>query len=91
MFGEKELWPAGVGFDLLAEISYENPEVVLLVYAMRSLDLLQQNAGRQNLAGVLDEGREQVVVQLGQTDLRSVDPDTSGDPVDREGAVFVPS
>src|SRR5947208_17078432 len=58
--GEKVAWCGRIGFDLLSQLTDENPQVFGLPGVISTPDRAQQRAMSQNFSGIADEVNHQV-------------------------------
>src|SRR3954451_18105458 len=82
--GEDVARPGRVGLDLLAQAPDVDPHVLRV--GLAAPDLLEEELVGQHLAGVGDEGAQDVVLLGRELDLGVVHPDGAADEVDREVA-----
>src|SRR2546426_11917381 len=73
----EEAGAGGIALQLVAELAHVDAHVVGLAHGPRTPDLAQELPMSDDLARVLDQGREQLVLRPGQVDLPAADRDVS--------------
>src|SRR5579885_2128409 len=74
----------GIGFELVAKLVHVNPEIIPLLDVGRAPDLVQKLALGDDLAGVLREEAEQLVLRRREMDFTALHEHETFDEVDLE-------
>src|ERR687895_1686864 len=72
---EQKVRPGGVGFELAAQLTHVNPQVMTAIRMSTAPDGMQQLPVGERLAGVLDQHREESILDGGEVDLTVGHPD----------------
>src|SRR5207244_1758879 len=81
-FGEQITRPRGIPLQLVAKLAHVDAQVMALVSEARAPDLFQELAMGEDLARVLDEDREEVVLRACDVHLILADEHAAGAEID---------